>query len=62
MSQDPRLEAVAEAIWNVDAPRYGNDVLPFADVRDGRRIIALERAKAAIRCLDEIAEAGKGAR
>ena len=50
---DRTTEAVAEAIWRVDAPRYGNDVFPWTEVKGGQRVLCLEKARAAIRCLRE---------
>lgn len=43
------VEAAAEAIWRVDAPRYGNDVFPWAEVQGGQRLTCLEKARAALR-------------
>ena len=52
-SSDEVVEAVAEAIWSVDAPRYGNDVFPWADVHDGRRVQYIAKSRAALRCLEQ---------
>ena len=46
---DSDVELAAEAIWRVDAPRYGNDVLPWAEVKGGQRLTCLEKARAALR-------------
>ena len=51
---DPDIEALAEAIWSIDAPRYANDVFPLSEVRDARRPLCLQRAEAAMRCLLEL--------
>ncbi len=48
------VEAVAEAIYRVDAPRYGNETYPWREVTGAQRTLLLEQARAAIRCYTEL--------
>lgn len=48
------VDATAEAIWRVDAPRYANDAFPWKEVTGGQRQLCLEKARAALRCFLEL--------
>ena len=54
MTEAEILDAVAEAIWLVDAPRYANDVAPWANVPPGEKARVIQRAQAAIRTMREV--------
>lgn len=45
---DREIYAAAEAIWLVDAPRSGNEPLPFTEVSGWQKTACFEKARAAI--------------
>jgi hypothetical protein len=45
---EAQIYAAAEAIWLIDAPRSGNEPLPFSEVDGWRKTAYFEKARGAI--------------